>query len=379
LVLHNFQKPEARTATPAPTRYVEYEESTGAENVAVPVRAAAGDVRAHGTAAGTIVFHIDNTSSMLREKRMELTKEVLRRVIPNFLRMGFHIIVNAWASTTENKGRIVTRVVAPDAALLQALLGVETREGGAGSSAGSADAAEDSAAIDPEVQLLQYLDAKVFDILTPKGQTDLYGSCFQLLRQCKALLQPTPGRAAAPGPEPGPVYAFVLTDGEHNRVDFPLHAPAKEGEDYFGVYAAAPSTTGNATLFYANFPQLYPRNQMLFDGCSAKSKLTFVRTGEAPSAPLCERSLRRELDELNGAGDAADAGQSAVAASQKRLALTFIGIGKSPIAHQSRCAHVADISNVRISYLRIQFVGALQLMVAIILNRSLTPPLPTNG
>jgi hypothetical protein len=239
LVLHNFQKPEAVAAKTAPTRYVEYEETTGAENVAVPVRAA-GDVRAHGATAGTIVFHIDNTSSMLREKRMVLTKGVLRRVIPNFLRMGFHIIVNAWASTTENKGRIVTRVVAPDAALLQALLGVEPATSQAGSAQSAETAAEDSAVVDHEALLLQYLDTKVFDILTPKGQTDLYGSCFQLLRQCRTLLQPTPGSATAPGP----VYAFVLTDGEHNRLDFPLHAPNKEGEDYFGVYAATPSTTG---------------------------------------------------------------------------------------------------------------------------------------
>jgi hypothetical protein len=174
--------------------------------------------------------------------------------------MGFHIIVNAWASTTENKGRIVTRVVAPDAALLQALLGVETTTARAG---GAPAETEDSAAVDHEAQLLQYLDNKVFDILTPKGQTDLYGSCFQLLRQCKTLLQGAPGVGSAPGP----VYAFVLTDGEHNRLDFPLHAPTQEGEDYFGVYAAARTTP-------AGTHRVLPRTCCFWKPISALQELT---------------------------------------------------------------------------------------------------------
>lgn len=41
--------------------------------------------------------------------------------------------------------------------------------------------------------------------------------------------------------------------------------------------------------------------------------------------PLCERSLRRELDNLNGVGDGVDSTESS--AAQKKLALTFIGIG----------------------------------------------------
>ena len=37
------------------------------------------------SAMGTIVFHIDTTASMKREQRMELTKQVLLRVIPGII------------------------------------------------------------------------------------------------------------------------------------------------------------------------------------------------------------------------------------------------------------------------------------------------------
>lgn len=64
-----------------------------------------------------------------------------------------------------------------------------------------------------------------------------------------------------------------------------------------------------------------------------KSKLSFVRTGEAPSVPLCEQSLRREFNELNQAGDSSIATADS-AAAPKRLSLTFIGIGKKREGHQ---------------------------------------------
>jgi hypothetical protein len=226
VILHNFQKP-SDTECQKKTRYLEYEEETGAANVAL-AESAASQPGNRGIDAGTVVFHIDNTSSMLRDQRMQLTKAVLSRVIPMFLRQGFRVVVNAWASTNENHGKIETREVKPDPAVLQALLGV------------TADGAEMT---DVASQLQQYVDASVFDILQPKGRTDLYGSCFQLLRQCAALQSGSASANSESGPvtASGPVYAFVLTDGEHNKLDAPLHRPAEEGEGYFGVYVAKPS------------------------------------------------------------------------------------------------------------------------------------------
>jgi hypothetical protein len=209
---------------------------------------------------------------MLRDHRVNLTKDVMSRVIPTFLRQGFRIIVNAWASTQENHGKIETREVNPDPALLQLLLGVSDTVQAAG-----ADAADAS---DAAAQLQNYLNTHVFDILQPKGRTDLYGSCFQLLQQCQDLQGG------------GPVYAFVLTDGEHNKLDCPVHLPKVEGEDYFGVYTATAAAT--------------------------KGKLKFTRNGVEPSVPLCERFLRRQLDSLNASADA----------GAGRVSITLIGIGK---------------------------------------------------
>lgn len=243
VILQNFKKQDEKKET---IKYVEYEEVTGAENVPILNTTSSKLVSkaSSGTMGGTIVFHIDNTSSMIRDKRMELTKDVMRRVIPNFLRQGFKIIVNAWASTNENHGKVQTREVNPDIALLQALMGVQ--EAGA----------EDCNPLQAEAKLHDYLNSCVFDILVPKGRTDLYGSCFQLLQQCKKFLERE---------NIGPIFAFVLTDGEHNKLDCPLHQPSAEGETYFGVYHAISLTPGKSVADCGKQAKLLNVEQMFVD------------------------------------------------------------------------------------------------------------------
>lgn len=311
IIVQNLQKPQTGGAK-AP-RAVEYEEecvhSSGI--LAAPVVPSGGTV-------GTVVFHIDNTSSMLRDKRMELTKEVLSKVIPNFLRMGYRVVVNSWASTQENKGKMDTREVRLNGALMDALQGCcssATKSDGSAVAGGAPAATGDAGEAQPaefDRALQQYLDDKIFDILVPKGRTDLYGSCFQLLRQCQSFLQ---------GDSVGPVHAFVLTDGEHNILDFPVHQPRYEGEEYFGVYTASavPNKAGNAA-----------------NSANSKRKLKFSRSGVEPSVPGCEKFLRSELDVLNGKkadrGDdmANSNGGKATTAAQENapFSLTFIGIGR---------------------------------------------------
>lgn len=329
VILQNLPKQQKNSGKTA--QHSEYDEDivhTGAGELNCKSQILAAMVP-HGTGttvaiAGTVVFHIDNTSSMLRDKRMQLTKGVLSKVIPNFLRMGYRVVVNSWASTQENKGKINTREVKLDQALLDVLQGHATaavaKVGGVASSTDvddadsstAGDAADSGNANLPDLDraLQQYLEEKVFDILVPKGRTDLYGSCFQLLRQCKSFL------SASAGDGPGPVHAFVLTDGEHNILDFPTHHPRYEGEDYFGVYSAAAVPAA---------------------GSGAKPRLKFVRSGQEPSVPGCEQFLRSELDVLNGTktagGDCgsdmsvgADSGRPA--AFNGQFSLTFIGIGE---------------------------------------------------
>jgi len=270
IIVQNLRKVEEKKVA---KKYSEEEEESEGDGFST-----AAFTSITGSGEGTIVFHIDNTSSMLREKRMFLVKEVLRRVIPNFLRMGFRVIVNAWASTQENKGRVMTREVKLDAELLQVL------HGGASAVTESAkEGTEGSQGLTGDALIHQYLDKNVFDILEPKGRTDLYGSCFQLIRQCRTLL----GSSSAVS---GPVHAFVLTDGEHNLLNAPLHVPTQEGEDYFGVFASKPSAN--------------------------KQYYKFEKTGADPSVPMCEHFLRKELDGVNGG------------AQQARLTVTFVGIGK---------------------------------------------------
>ncbi len=241
--------------------------------------------------AGVIVFHIDNTSSMLREKRMILVKDVLKRVIPNFLRMGFRVIVNAWASTPENKGAIKSREVMLDESLLQVLHG-----GAAATSTQTSVEGDASNGLSGDALIHQYLEKHIFDILQPKGRTDLYGSCFQLIRQCSALLGPAQGTVDFP------VHAFVLTDGEHNLLNAPLHKPTRLDEDYFGVFTAQPT-----------------KHHALFK---------FGITHREPNVPVCERFLRAELDRVNGR-NAAEGSDMGVSDHKKaRLTVTFVGIGK---------------------------------------------------
>jgi elongation factor 1-alpha len=151
--------------------------------------------------SGVVVFHIDNTTSMSRFDRMALTKRTLLRVIPNLLRRGSKVVVNAWASDPITRGRIQSHVVRVDEGTLK-----------------------------DDVKLQQYIEKEVFAILTCNGKTDLYGSFFQLLRQCKddILRQ---GNVSS-------INLFVLTDGNHNHLDYPLHDPTSKNEDYFGVFVA---------------------------------------------------------------------------------------------------------------------------------------------
>lgn len=291
----------------------EYDEEGGADSLSFGSTPLSPGLHTSGTGSGTIVFHIDNTSSMLREKRMVLTKDVLKRVIPNFLRMGFRVVVNAWASTQENKGRIKTREVNLDATLLQVLhsggnVAKQSKEadGVDVDDFGSAVAAEGVPSGDALIH--QYLEEHVFDILAPKGRTDLYGSCFQLMRQCRALLGSSATSpvtvAGSPGAGAGgPVYAFVLTDGEHNLLNAPLHDPKCEGEDYFGVFSSVHSTY--------------------------KKYFKFERTGVEPTVAMCESFLRRELDTVNGKISAAgDEMLNSASKQQARLTVTFVGIGE---------------------------------------------------
>ena len=165
---------------------------------------------------GTVIFHIDNTASMKRERRMDLTKNVLKRAIPSLLRQGYQIILNAWSSSSQTKGRIQTRKINPTNQLLE-----------------------------PENidELHHYLETDVFTVLQPDGRTDLYGSCFQLFHQCRDLIQQNNAKA---------VYSFVLTDGNHNRLDFPHWVtPTVEGQTYFGVLTAV---SYNKTIKFAETP-----------------------------------------------------------------------------------------------------------------------------
>ena len=151
---------------------------------------------------GTIIFHIDCTTSMKREDRMIITKNVLCRVLPDLLRQKFKIIVNSWASNQQTKGKIQSHEIKlPNDDLLE-----KSRE----------------------AELLSFIEETTLQHLVPDGKTDLFGSIFQLLNQCRLL-----GTSC-------PVYAFILTDGTHNRVDPPHHSSRAEGEDYFGLFRGKP-------------------------------------------------------------------------------------------------------------------------------------------
>ena len=190
--------------------------------------------------AGIVIFHIDNTTSMKKFSRMDLTKKTLLDVIPNYLRQGFRVIMNAWASDPVTKGKIQTKeVLIPDDLLF-----------------GDGDSND---------ALTAYFEQYVFTILSPQGKTDIYGSFFQLLRQCHEIC----GEVSPAVNKRSPLLLFMLTDGKHTHFDYPLHTPTVPGEDYFGVYAAN-----------------------LNDGTK------FGRTEAEFSVTVCEEFLRRELNSL---------------------------------------------------------------------------------
>jgi hypothetical protein len=216
-----------------------------------PVEAATG---------GTVVFHIDNTASMNRNNRMILTKRTLMTVIPLYLSQGHRVVVNAWSSDPDTKGKVQSRTMAPPAATIDA---------------------------DGEQVLAAYLEAELAAILNPRGKTDLYGSFFQLLRQCAESIE-------SPSATAGHIQLFVLTDGNHNHLDFPLHKPSAPDEDYFGVYAA-----------------------------NKQSGKAFGRTKAEFSVAVCESFLRGQMEAL----------QTLLRSrSLPGLSCTFIGIGDADTA-----------------------------------------------
>jgi serine/threonine protein kinase len=165
--------------------------------------------------SGVVIFHIDNTASMKKDNRMKLVKEMLLAVVPKYLQLNYSIIVNSWSSTEETKGRIQVCRALND--LPPNLLEKEHR-----------------------AEYESFMEETLFKpYLTPNGRTDLYGSCYQLIKQIEAELRATHL----------PVYSIVLTDGNHNRLDYPLHPPRAKGEEYFGVYKA---TLNNGTKFGLN-------------------------------------------------------------------------------------------------------------------------------
>ncbi|CAE7569795.1 unnamed protein product, partial [Symbiodinium microadriaticum] len=213
---------------------------------------------------GTVIFHIDCTASMKKDNRMGLTKEVLLRVIPSLLQQGLRVWVNSWASNDDTKGRIQTReVTLPDSSLLE---------------------------LEKVDELRAHIQHTVFDILIPAGRTDLYGSCFQLLKQCRELVS-----------QSKPIYAFVLTDGNHNRLDYPLHKPSRPGEDYFGVYKATLLSGTKFGLSHEPFSVEYADGflsqelDLLHDLCNranAAMSLTLVGIGDASTKFLSSLTSR---------------------------------------------------------------------------------------
>lgn len=211
--------------------------------------------------AGLVVFHIDNTTSMSRFDRMTLTKRTLLRVIPDLLRRGSKVIVNAWASDPVTRGRIQSHLVTVDEKTLQ-----------------------------DDAKLQQYIEKEVFAILTCNGKTDLYGSFFQLLRQCKDIIRQ--GNLSS-------INLFVLTDGNHNHLDYPLHEPTKRDEDYFGVFAANLNDGkkfGRSTMdFSVEYCRTFLRKELLtvYDSIARIASLspigfscTFVGIGDADTESL---------------------------------------------------------------------------------------------
>ena len=211
---------------------------------------------------GIIIFHIDNTTSMKRQRRNEITKDVLQRVIPDLLRKSFRVIINSWASDATTLGRIQTRTICPPQDLLE-----------------------------PEMkdELAQYIRNTIFEILIPSGKTDLYGSVYQLLEQCEELVNDGKrGELAIP------IYCIVLTDGNHNHFDYPAHKPKHVGEDYFGIYVAKLIKNQLKFALSGKSPDIPTAEAFLANKFKStyekvgKINLTLIGIGEAGTAPLAK-------------------------------------------------------------------------------------------
>ena len=225
---------------------------------------------------GIIIFHIDNTTSMKRQQRNQMTKDVLLRVIPDMLRKNFRVIVNSWASDATTRGKIQTREISVVGEMLEP---------------------------DRKSELVQHIQSVVAEILNPSGKTDLYGSIYQLLDQCEALS----GGEEKEKETHKQIFCFVLTDGNHNHFAYPTHAPQCVGEDYFGVYS----------------------------GQLIKKKLAFGLSGKAADIPTAEAFLARKfqlatcLDHMSltliGIGDAGTTPLSSLANALGEYC-SFVGI-----------------------------------------------------
>ena len=237
------------------------------------------DTTAGGGTLGTVVFHIDATKSMSHLNRMVLTRQVLHRIIPKLARQGYRIVVNAWS--VRQPDMIRTRTVKINPELL---------------------------ATEKKVELASFLDKHVFDIFdVPEGQTDLFGACFRLFRQCKELLRE------------GPVHTFLLTDGNHNVLTKPTHTPSSVGETYFGCVSGAINKKGE--LVWVAAP-----------------------TASTPIDPaVAYEFLRDELTSL--VNDISIDGQNE--ANRRQFSITFVGIGD---ADSNRLAAFALVLGPQATY-----------------------------
>eukprot|EP01038_Epipyxis_sp_PR26KG_P007755 gene7755-10536_t len=230
---------------------------------------------------GTVVFHIDRTTSMSRERRMELTRQVLLRVIPKYIQRGFRVILNAWASNNINRGKMETINIDVPQEILQAA--TSTNENG-------------DSSMNP---IAEYINDNFFHILKPDGRTDLYGALYQLLEQCKRL-----------NSSESPVFAFVLTDGIHNHVSPPAHHPSGLNEDYFKLYKSE-----------------------IMECSSASSKYRWVRTSLKPeqfTEEMGSKTLKNVLNNLQ---------MEFSAHPNSSFHLTLIGIGEAETKDLSNMAN----------------------------------------
>lgn len=197
---------------------------------------------------------------------------MLHRVVPTILRQGFRVIINAWSTNSTTNGKVRSHELEVPDALLES---------------------------DSAHELHDHLERAGFHILVPDGRTDLYGSCFQLLNQCQELVSS------------GPVHAFVLTDGQHNLLGKPLHAPTVAHQKYFDYYESVEAANG-------------PKNSKELNGF--KWKRTAVTEFSEEKTQLF---LKGQLDDIRRAGT----GSSTEALGREaHVGMTLIGIGDAETA-----------------------------------------------